>query len=121
MNQIVADGAELLRRFQPDVFGIESNQFQDLLAGTGIGRAAYSVMEQGKIDMLISAKPEDRRAVFEEAAGITKFKGQKKEAFALGPSLDPIPPSPEMTLTAPEIGGRGGGGGVCAAVATGGA
>jgi chromosome segregation protein len=55
--------------------------FQDLLAGTGIGRAAYSVMEQGKIDMLISAKPEDRRAVFEEAAGITKFKGQKKEAL----------------------------------------
>jgi chromosome segregation protein len=37
----------------------------DLLAGTGIGRSAYSVMEQGKIDMLISAKPEDRRMVFE--------------------------------------------------------
>jgi len=55
--------------------------FQDLLAGTGIGRSAYSVMEQGKIDMLISAKPEDRRMVFEEAAGITKFKGQKKEAL----------------------------------------
>ena len=55
--------------------------FQDLLSGTGIGRAAYSVMEQGKIDMLISAKPEDRRSVFEEAAGITKFKGQKKEAL----------------------------------------
>ena len=54
---------------------------QELLAGTGIGRAAYSVMEQGKIDMLISAKPEDRRAVFEEAAGITKFKSQKKEAL----------------------------------------
>ncbi|WP_075089724.1 chromosome segregation SMC family protein [Verrucomicrobium spinosum] len=55
--------------------------FQELLAGTGIGRSAYSVMEQGKIDMLISAKPEDRRSVFEEAAGITKFKGQKKEAL----------------------------------------
>lgn len=55
--------------------------FQELLAGTGIGRAAYSVMEQGKIDMLISAKPEDRRMVFEEAAGITRFKGQKKEAL----------------------------------------
>lgn len=55
--------------------------FQDLLAGTGIGRSAYSVMEQGKIDMLISAKPEDRRMVFEEAAGITKFKSQKKEAL----------------------------------------
>ena len=54
---------------------------QDLLAGTGMGRAAYSIMEQGKIDLLISAKPEDRRMVFEEAAGITKFKSQKKEAL----------------------------------------
>ncbi|MFZ4766268.1 MAG: chromosome segregation SMC family protein, partial [Roseimicrobium sp.] len=54
---------------------------QEMLMGTGIGRAAYSVMEQGKIDLLISAKPEDRRMVFEEAAGITKFKGQKKEAL----------------------------------------
>ena len=54
---------------------------QDLLVDTGIGRAAYSIMEQGKIDLLLSAKPEDRRAVFEEAAGITKFKSQKKEAL----------------------------------------
>jgi len=53
----------------------------DLFAGTGIGRAAYSIMAQGQIDMLLSSKPEDRRAVFEEAAGITKFKGQKKEAL----------------------------------------
>jgi chromosome segregation protein len=53
----------------------------DLLAGTGIGRAAYSIMAQGQIDMLLSSKPEDRRAVFEEAAGITKFKGQKREAL----------------------------------------
>ncbi len=54
---------------------------QELLAGTGIGRAAYSIMAQGQIDMLLSSKPEDRRSVFEEAAGITKFKGQKKEAL----------------------------------------
>ena len=53
----------------------------DLFAGTGIGRAAYSIMAQGQIDMLLSSKPEDRRTVFEEAAGITKFKGQKKEAL----------------------------------------
>ncbi|MDF1752607.1 MAG: chromosome segregation protein SMC [Verrucomicrobiales bacterium] len=53
----------------------------DLLMGTGIGRTSYSIMEQGKIDMLLSSKPEDRRAVFEEAAGITKFKQQKKEAL----------------------------------------
>lgn len=55
--------------------------FHELLAGTGIGRAAYSIMAQGQIDMLLSSKPEDRRSVFEEAAGITKFKGQKREAL----------------------------------------
>jgi len=53
----------------------------DLFAGTGVGRAAYSIMAQGQIDMLLSSKPEDRRSVFEEAAGITKFKSQKKEAL----------------------------------------
>ena len=53
----------------------------ELFSGTGIGRQAYSIMAQGQIDMLLSSKPEDRRTVFEEAAGITKFKGQKKEAL----------------------------------------
>jgi len=53
----------------------------NLLMDTGIGRTSYSIMEQGKIDMLLSSKPEDRRAVFEEAAGITKYKSQKKEAI----------------------------------------
>jgi chromosome segregation protein len=48
---------------------------------TGIGRSAYSIMEQGKIDMILSSRPEDRRAIFEEAAGITKYKSQKKEAL----------------------------------------
>ena len=48
---------------------------------TGIGRSAYSIMEQGKIDLILSSKPDDRRAIFEEAAGITKFKSQKKEAL----------------------------------------
>ncbi len=48
---------------------------------TGIGRTAYSIMEQGKIDMILSSRPEDRRAIFEEAAGITKYKSQKKEAL----------------------------------------
>ncbi|MEO0454512.1 MAG: AAA family ATPase, partial [Verrucomicrobiota bacterium] len=52
-----------------------------LFMDTGIGRSAYSIMEQGKIDKILSSKPEERRAVFEEAAGITKFKTQKKEAL----------------------------------------
>jgi len=54
---------------------------QNLFADTGIARAAYSMMEQGKIDMVLSSRPEDRRTVFEEAAGITKYKAQKREAL----------------------------------------
>src|SRR5213079_348743 len=54
---------------------------QNLFADTGVARAAYSIMEQGKIDMILSSRPEDRRAVFEEAAGITKYKTQKREAL----------------------------------------
>src|SRR5246127_1752471 len=54
---------------------------QMLFMDTGIGRTAYSIMEQGKIDQILSSRPEDRRAIFEEAAGITKYKAQKKEAL----------------------------------------
>ncbi len=53
----------------------------DMLMDTGIGRTAYSIMAQGQIDQILSSKPEERRAVFEEAAGITKFKKEKKEAL----------------------------------------
>jgi chromosome segregation protein len=52
---------------------------QMLFMDTGIGRTAYSIMEQGKVDQILSSRPEDRRAIFEEAAGITKYKAQKKE------------------------------------------
>ncbi|PTX93574.1 chromosome segregation protein SMC [Spartobacteria bacterium LR76] len=52
-----------------------------LFMDTGVGRSAYSIMEQGKIDLILSSRPEDRRAIFEEAAGITKYKAQKKEAL----------------------------------------
>jgi chromosome segregation protein len=54
---------------------------QMLFMDTGIGRTAYSIMEQGKVDQILSSRPEDRRAIFEEAAGITKYKAQKKEAL----------------------------------------
>lgn len=52
-----------------------------LFMDTGIGRTAYSIMEQGKIDKILSSRPEDRREIFEEAAGITKYKSQRKEAL----------------------------------------
>jgi chromosome segregation protein len=54
---------------------------QMLFMDTGIGRSAYSIMEQGRIDQILSSRPEDRRAIFEEAAGVTKYKAQKKEAL----------------------------------------
>lgn len=54
---------------------------QRLFMGTGIGTTSYSVMAQGQIDQILSSRPEDRRAVFEEAAGITKFKADRKDAL----------------------------------------
>src|ERR1700730_18579263 len=52
----------------------------DLFLGTGAGTKAYSIVEQGKIGLIVSARPEDRRLIIEEAAGITKFKSRKKQA-----------------------------------------
>jgi chromosome segregation protein len=52
-----------------------------LFMDTGIGRTSYSIMAQNQIDQILSSKPEERRAVFEEAAGITKYKSQRREAM----------------------------------------
>ncbi|MDP6930769.1 MAG: AAA family ATPase, partial [Planctomycetota bacterium] len=54
---------------------------RDALMNTGLGVGAYSVMEQGRIDAVLSANPEDRRAIFEEAAGISRFKLHKRETL----------------------------------------
>ena len=54
---------------------------QQLFMGTGVGRTSYSIMAQGNITQILSSKPDDRRMVFEEAAGITKFKAQKRESL----------------------------------------
>src|SRR5262252_7505989 len=54
---------------------------QQLFMGTGMGKTSYSIMAQGNITQILSSKPEERRLVFEEAAGITKYKAQKKEAL----------------------------------------
>ena len=53
---------------------------RDLFRGTGVGADAYSLIEQGKVDRLLQASPRDRRAIFEEAAGISRFKAKKVEA-----------------------------------------
>lgn len=53
---------------------------RDVFRGTGMGTDAYSIIEQGKVDTLLQASPRDRRAIFEEAAGISRFKAKKIEA-----------------------------------------
>ncbi len=54
---------------------------RDLFAGTGIATEAYSVIEQGKVDVLCNRRPSERRMIFEEAAGISRFKAKKIEAL----------------------------------------
>ncbi len=53
---------------------------KDMFRGTGVGTDAYSIIEQGKVDKLLQASAKDRRAIFEEAAGISRFKAKKVEA-----------------------------------------
>ena len=54
---------------------------QRLFMDTGVGTSSYSFMAQGRIDQILSARPEDRRSIFEEASGITKYKNDKREAI----------------------------------------
>lgn len=54
---------------------------QRLFMDTGVGRASYSFMMQGQIDQILSSNPQERRTIFEEAAGITRYKAQRKEAL----------------------------------------
>lgn len=60
---------------------VRLKDISELLMGTGIGAESYSIIEQGKMDLVLSSRPEDRRFVFEEASGITKYKAKKKEAL----------------------------------------
>lgn len=55
---------------------------KDLFMDTGIGTSAYSFIEQGKVEALLAAKPTERRIVFEEAAGISKYKARRKETLS---------------------------------------
>lgn len=59
---------------------VKLRDVRELFYDTGIGKSAYSIMEQGRIDQILSTRPEDRRALFEEAAGITRFKMRGREA-----------------------------------------
>ncbi len=54
---------------------------QELFMGTGVGESTYSFVEQGKIEIFLSYKPEDKRSIFDEASGIVKYKERKKETL----------------------------------------
>src|SRR5690606_13407466 len=52
----------------------------ELFLGTGVGTRAYSIIEQGRVGLIVSSKPEDRRQLIEEAAGITRYKARRRSA-----------------------------------------
>ena len=52
----------------------------EFFLGTGVGSKAYAIIEQGRIGFIVSSRPEDRRGLIDEAAGITKYKAKKKAA-----------------------------------------
>lgn len=59
---------------------VTRRELEHLLMDTGLGKTSYNFMEQNRMDMILSSKPEDRRIIFEEAAGISRFKAQREEA-----------------------------------------
>lgn len=77
-------GRRLYRDGQSQYFINDSRvalkEIEDLFRDTGIGKSSYSFMEQGRMDQILSSKPEDRRLIFEEAAGVSRFKAQREEA-----------------------------------------
>jgi chromosome segregation protein len=59
---------------------VRLRDIRELFMDTGIGVGAYSIIEQGRVDVLLQANPQERRHIFEEAAGISRYKARKKEA-----------------------------------------
>ncbi|MBU4310720.1 chromosome segregation protein SMC [bacterium] len=60
---------------------VRLKDIQELFMDTGLGSSTYSLIEQGKIELILSSKPEDRRFLFEEAAGISKYKHRREETL----------------------------------------
>jgi len=78
MRRVLRDGqSEYFFNNQP----CRLKDIHKLFMDTGVGRTSYSIMAQGQIDQILSSKPEERRVVFEEAAGITKYKSLRREAM----------------------------------------
>lgn len=79
-------GRRLKRDGQSDYFingrNVRLKDIHNLFMDSGIGRESFSIIGQGQVDQILNNKPEDRRAVIEEAAGVLKYKNRKKEAEA---------------------------------------
>lgn len=60
---------------------VPRKEIEKITMDTGIGKSSYSILEQGRVDQILNSKPEERRAIFEEAAGISRFKVERKEAL----------------------------------------
>ena len=60
--------------------GSRLKDIKDLFLDTGVGMQAYSIIEQGRIDAILTRSPQDRRAIFEEAAGISRYKKKRLES-----------------------------------------
>ena len=73
--------------YLPNKTPVRLKDISELLMGTGIGTESYSIIEQGKMDLILSSRPEDRRFVFEEASGITKYPGPAHVTATTSPSL----------------------------------
>lgn len=80
---------KITRRLYPDLTNeyyindsrVARKDVEKMLMDTGLGKLSYSIMEQGKVEAILNAKPEERRAIFDEAAGISKFKLERQETL----------------------------------------
>jgi chromosome segregation protein len=66
--------------YQLTKHAVRLKDIRELFMDTGVGTTAYSVIEQGRVDILLQSNPLERRAIFEEAAGISKYKARRREA-----------------------------------------
>ncbi|MBW1571269.1 chromosome segregation protein SMC, partial [Streptococcus sp. SPC0] len=58
---------------------VRLRDIHDLFMDTGLGRDSFSIISQGRVEAIFNSKPEERRAIFEEAAGVLKYNTRKKE------------------------------------------